>query len=180
MRQIRHALRLALNAGQSQLAIALSLNISRDAVADYLGSSNPTVADAILDRVVSGALRIHLRGESMRTVYSCGTALKLCGALRKMISVSKMPSPLAAAKIMSGVIFTVGGITAYGRQYLSIMSRAIGATVAIMERKMEKNTAGGTRRNVTLCKLKKNGVIMLQNCSCLADGMSLRTSIKMS
>ena len=33
---------------------------------DYLGAGNPTVADAILDRVVSGALRVPLRGESMR------------------------------------------------------------------------------------------------------------------
>lgn len=37
---------------------------------DYLGGGNPTVADAILDRVVSGALRISLRGESMRKVRS--------------------------------------------------------------------------------------------------------------
>lgn len=33
---------------------------------DYLSGGNPTVADAILDRVISGALRIPLRGESMR------------------------------------------------------------------------------------------------------------------
>jgi DNA replication protein DnaC len=33
---------------------------------DYLGDSNPTVADAIMDRLVSGAHRIDLAGESMR------------------------------------------------------------------------------------------------------------------
>ena len=37
---------------------------------DYLGIDNPTVADAILDRVVSGALRIPLSGESMRKLRS--------------------------------------------------------------------------------------------------------------
>jgi DNA replication protein DnaC len=33
---------------------------------DYLSLGNPTVADAILDRVISGAHRITLKGESMR------------------------------------------------------------------------------------------------------------------
>lgn len=33
---------------------------------DYLSEGNPTVADAILDRVVSGSMRINMRGESMR------------------------------------------------------------------------------------------------------------------
>jgi DNA replication protein DnaC len=33
---------------------------------DYLSGGNPTVADAILDRIISGSLRIPLRGESMR------------------------------------------------------------------------------------------------------------------
>ena len=33
---------------------------------DYLSGGNPTVADAILDRLVSGAHRIELKGESMR------------------------------------------------------------------------------------------------------------------
>lgn len=33
---------------------------------DYLGDSNPTVADAILDRVTSSAVRIALKGESLR------------------------------------------------------------------------------------------------------------------
>jgi DNA replication protein DnaC len=33
---------------------------------DYLGDGNPTVADAIMDRLISGAQRIDLTGESMR------------------------------------------------------------------------------------------------------------------
>jgi DNA replication protein DnaC len=33
---------------------------------DYLSGGNPTVADAILDRLVSGSHRIELKGESMR------------------------------------------------------------------------------------------------------------------
>lgn len=33
---------------------------------DYLSGGNPTMADAILDRLVSGAHRIELKGESMR------------------------------------------------------------------------------------------------------------------
>lgn len=33
---------------------------------DYLSGGNPTVADAILDRLVSGSNRIELKGESMR------------------------------------------------------------------------------------------------------------------
>jgi DNA replication protein DnaC len=33
---------------------------------DYLGDGNPTVADAIMDRLISGAHRIELMGESMR------------------------------------------------------------------------------------------------------------------
>lgn len=37
---------------------------------DYLSSSNPTVADAILDRLVSGSNRIALTGESMRKLRS--------------------------------------------------------------------------------------------------------------
>ncbi len=32
----------------------------------YLGDKNPTVADAILDRLISGTHRIELNGESMR------------------------------------------------------------------------------------------------------------------
>ncbi len=37
---------------------------------DYLKGGNPTVADAILDRLVSGTLRIQLKGESMRKLRS--------------------------------------------------------------------------------------------------------------
>ena len=33
---------------------------------DYLAGGNPTVADAILDRLISGSLRIPLKGGSMR------------------------------------------------------------------------------------------------------------------
>ena len=33
---------------------------------DYLGEGNPTVGDAILDRLTTGAQRIELDGESMR------------------------------------------------------------------------------------------------------------------
>ena len=33
---------------------------------DYLSGGNPTVADAILDRLISGSQRIELKGESMR------------------------------------------------------------------------------------------------------------------
>lgn len=33
---------------------------------DYLSGGNPTVADAILDRIISGPVRIQLRGDSMR------------------------------------------------------------------------------------------------------------------
>lgn len=39
---------------------------------DYLSEGNPTVADALLDRLVSGAIRIILRGESMRKVRTQG------------------------------------------------------------------------------------------------------------
>lgn len=35
---------------------------------DYLSGGNPTVADAILDRLVSGSNRIDLKGESMRKI----------------------------------------------------------------------------------------------------------------
>ncbi|OQW62707.1 MAG: hypothetical protein BVN29_18270 [Nitrospira sp. ST-bin5] len=33
---------------------------------DFLSEGNPTVADALLDRLVRSAIRIKLRGESMR------------------------------------------------------------------------------------------------------------------
>lgn len=39
---------------------------------DYLSGGNPTVADAILDRLVSGANRIELKGESMRKLRGKG------------------------------------------------------------------------------------------------------------
>lgn len=39
---------------------------------DYLSEGNPTVADAILDRVVSGSMRINMRGESMRKSQNKG------------------------------------------------------------------------------------------------------------
>jgi DNA replication protein DnaC len=34
---------------------------------DYLSSGNPTIADAILDRFCSSAMRVNLKGESMRS-----------------------------------------------------------------------------------------------------------------
>lgn len=39
---------------------------------DYLSGGNPTVADAILDRLVSGANRMELKGESMRKLRGKG------------------------------------------------------------------------------------------------------------
>jgi DNA replication protein DnaC len=39
---------------------------------DYLSGGNPTVADAILDRLVSGSHRIALKGESMRKLRGKG------------------------------------------------------------------------------------------------------------
>lgn len=39
---------------------------------DYLSGGNPTVADAILDRLVSGSHRIELKGESMRKLKTRG------------------------------------------------------------------------------------------------------------
>lgn len=41
---------------------------------DYLSGSNPTVADAILDRLVSGSHRVGLKGESMRKLKAHGKA----------------------------------------------------------------------------------------------------------
>ena len=38
----------------------------------YPGEGNPTVADAILGQLVSGAIRITLRGESMQRVRAQG------------------------------------------------------------------------------------------------------------
>ncbi len=39
---------------------------SAEGVVGHLGGDDPTLADAILDRVVHNAHRIHLRGESLR------------------------------------------------------------------------------------------------------------------
>lgn len=39
---------------------------------DYLSGGNPTVADAILDRLVSRSHRIELKGESMRKLKTRG------------------------------------------------------------------------------------------------------------
>lgn len=39
---------------------------------DYLSGGNPTVADVILDRLVSGSHRIELKGESMRKLKARG------------------------------------------------------------------------------------------------------------
>jgi DNA replication protein DnaC len=41
---------------------------------DYLSGGNPTMADAILDRLVSGSQRIELKGESMRKLRGRGKA----------------------------------------------------------------------------------------------------------
>lgn len=45
---------------------AITSQIPVDLWHDYLKGGNPTVADAILDRLVSGTLRLQLKGESMR------------------------------------------------------------------------------------------------------------------
>lgn len=45
---------------------AVTSQISIDQWHAYLSGGNPTVADAILDRLVSGSIRINLKGESMR------------------------------------------------------------------------------------------------------------------
>lgn len=50
--------------GKRSTLITSQLPVSR--WHDYLSGGNPTVADAILDRLVSGASRIELKGESMR------------------------------------------------------------------------------------------------------------------
>lgn len=49
---------------------AITSQIPVDMWHDYLKGGNPTVADAILDRLVSGTLRIQLKGESMRKLRS--------------------------------------------------------------------------------------------------------------
>ena len=45
---------------------AVTSQIPVDRWHDYLNEGNPTVADAILDRLVTGSQRINMRGESMR------------------------------------------------------------------------------------------------------------------
>lgn len=50
--------------GQRSTLITSQLPV--DCWHDYLSGGNPTMADAILDRLVSGAHRIELKGESMR------------------------------------------------------------------------------------------------------------------
>lgn len=42
---------------------------------DYLSGGNPTMADAILDRLVSGAHRMELKGESMRRLRGRSASL---------------------------------------------------------------------------------------------------------
>jgi len=54
-------------------ATAITSQIQVELLHDYLSGGNPTMADAILDRLVSGALRINLKGDSMRKLR----ALKL-------------------------------------------------------------------------------------------------------
>ncbi|OAM51310.1 AAA family ATPase [Methylovorus sp. MM2] len=49
---------------------AITSQLPVDLWHDYLQGGNPTVADAILDRLVSGTLRIQLKGESMRKLRS--------------------------------------------------------------------------------------------------------------
>ncbi len=46
---------------------------------DYLSGGNPTVADAILDRLVSGAHRLELKGESMRKLRTRGKEKPMAG-----------------------------------------------------------------------------------------------------
>lgn len=47
-------------------ATAITSQIHVELLHDYLSGGNPTMADAILDRLVSGSLRINLKGDSMR------------------------------------------------------------------------------------------------------------------
>lgn len=48
------------------LATLITSQLPVDRWHDYLSGGNPTVADAILDRLVSGSQRLEIRGESMR------------------------------------------------------------------------------------------------------------------
>lgn len=56
--------------GQRSTLITSQLPVDR--WHDYLSGGNPTMADAILDRLVSGAHRIELKGESMRRLRGRG------------------------------------------------------------------------------------------------------------
>jgi DNA replication protein DnaC len=51
-------------------ATAITSQIPVEHWHDYLSGGNPTIADAILDRLVSGALRVNLKGDSMRKMRS--------------------------------------------------------------------------------------------------------------
>lgn len=51
-------------------SILITSQLPVDRWHDYLSSGNPTVADAILDRLVSGSHRLELKGESMRKLRS--------------------------------------------------------------------------------------------------------------
>ena len=51
-------------------ATAITSQIPVEHWHDYLSGENPTVADAILGRLVSGAFRINLKGDSMRKMSS--------------------------------------------------------------------------------------------------------------
>jgi len=51
-------------------ATAITSQIPVEHWHDYLSGGNPSVADAILDRLVSGAFRIQLKGDSMRKLRS--------------------------------------------------------------------------------------------------------------
>lgn len=83
MRKIREVLRLKFDAGLSVRKIARSLSIGHSSAGDYGNRStlvtcqmpvdkwhaligDPTLGDAILDRLVHSAYRIELQGESMR------------------------------------------------------------------------------------------------------------------
>ena len=53
---------------------------------DYLSEGNPTVADAIFDRLGSGAIRIKLRGESMRKLRAQGDRGKVEGETNPVLA----------------------------------------------------------------------------------------------
>lgn len=55
----------------NQRSILVTSQLPVDAWHQYLGE--PTLADAILDRLVHNAYRINLKGESMRKISGCLT-----------------------------------------------------------------------------------------------------------